>query len=330
MSWATKYRPETLDEVVGQQTITETLKKEIGENRLKQAYLFVGKAGSGKTTTSRILAKNTNIIEIDVASHNSAESMRELVNTTKNKPIGFDTTTVILDEAHTMSSAAANVLLLTLEEPPSHLRFILCTTEGHKILTTIKTRCEIFEFQPVDIAQIADRLDYICKSENVEYDKSALIEIAQLADGSVRQAIMYLEQLATLGEKVDLRSVRTNLAGSTYYDMMSLILSVGDKDCEFITKLVNTLPNVDLFVEKFFTMLLDLKIYHKTKNSKLVNIPVDLLAKDLNSLTQNDYSNIEMLIQYIYDLQFYAKKSPILRQLFLAMLLKVLDNQKEM
>ena len=144
MDLANKYRPQKLDDVVGQSAITKVLKNELKNNKLRQQYLFVGNTGSGKTTTARILAKAVNgqVFEIDAASHSGVEDIRALIETITIRPMGVDHTVVILDEVHGLSNKAVQTLLLTLEKPPKHVIFILCTTEADKVPDTIKNRCE--------------------------------------------------------------------------------------------------------------------------------------------------------------------------------------------
>ena len=209
---ARKYRPETFDTVVGQEHITETLINEITLNRLAQAFLFCGPRGVGKTTCARILAKEINkgtvpegydfsfnIFELDAASHNSVDDIRALNEQVRIPPQTGDYKVYIIDEVHMLSSAAFNAFLKTLEEPPSYAIFILATTEKHKILPTILSRCQVFNFDRITIPQIVTHLKGIANDEKIEAEEEALHLIAQKADGAMRDALSIFDQMASFG-----------------------------------------------------------------------------------------------------------------------------------
>lgn len=322
MSLATKYRPVNLDDVIGQEFITTVLKKEYETDSLSQAYLFMGIPGSGKTTTARILANMLNgyVIEIDIASNNSAESMRELISSVSVKPIGRDKTIVILDEVHAASSACFQTLLKVLEEPPRHVIFILCTTEGDKIISTIKSRCESFYFNPINTDTISSRLVDICKKENIKAEETALKMIAYYADGSMRQAITYVESLSS--NDITAASVRNNLIKSKYDDMFSILYAVSDKNnIPQVITTVRNIGNIDKFVTGFFTFVLGICIYHRVKDLELSGIPL-VFKDELESFTDKDFAVADKLKDDLYDLQYTGKNSPILKELLLAVLLK--------
>lgn len=236
---ARKYRPSTFDTVVGQKSITNTLKNAIRNNHLAQAFLFCGPRGVGKTTCARILAKtincqnltenveacNTcpscvnfnnsssfNVYELDAASNNSVEDIRSLVEQVRIPPQGAKYKVYIIDEVHMLSTAAFNAFLKTLEEPPAYAKFILATTEKHKILPTILSRCQIFDFKRITIEDIAGHLADIAKKENIEADTDALHIIAQKADGALRDALSIFDQIVSFtASKIDYKSVLENL-----------------------------------------------------------------------------------------------------------------------
>jgi DNA polymerase-3 subunit gamma/tau len=223
---ARKYRPETFDTVVGQQHITETLVNEITNDRLAQAFLFCGPRGVGKTTCARILAKEINkgtvpegydfsfnIFELDAASHNSVDDIRALNEQVRIPPQTGDYKVYIIDEVHMLSQAAFNAFLKTLEEPPKYAVFILATTEKHKILPTILSRCQVFNFDRITIQQIVDHLKGIAIDEKIEAEEEALHLIAQKADGAMRDALSIFDQMASYGTegKISYQEVIDNL-----------------------------------------------------------------------------------------------------------------------
>lgn len=236
---ARKYRPQTFDTVVGQKAITDTLKNAIKNEHLAQAFLFCGSRGVGKTTTARILAKtlncfnrteqieacdtcdscvsfNTgaslNIYELDAASNNSVDDIRNLIDQVRIAPQLGDHKVYIIDEVHMLSIAAFNAFLKTLEEPPKHAIFILATTEKHKIIPTILSRCQIFDFQRIKIKDIANHLSVIASKEEITADPEALFLVAQKADGALRDALSIFDQIVTFsGNNITYQHVVKNL-----------------------------------------------------------------------------------------------------------------------
>lgn len=223
---ARKYRPVTFDTVVGQSTITDTLKNAIRNNQLAQAFLFCGPRGVGKTTCARILAKvincenpssgiepcnkcvsckafnesaSFNIHELDAASNNGVDEIRSLVDQVRIPPQMGRYKVYIIDEVHMLTAAAFNAFLKTLEEPPSYAKFILATTEKHKIIPTILSRCQIFDFKRITINDIARHLAFVAKNEGVTAEPEALLIIAQKADGALRDALTIFDQMVNLG-----------------------------------------------------------------------------------------------------------------------------------
>lgn len=236
---ARKYRPQTFDTVVGQKSITSTLRNAIKNDHLAQAFLFCGSRGVGKTSTARILAKtincfnrseqieacdqcdsclsfNTgsslNVYELDAASNNSVEDIRNLIDQVRIAPQLGTHKVYIIDEVHMLSTSAFNAFLKTLEEPPKHAIFILATTEKHKIIPTILSRCQIFDFNRIKVMDIANHLAYIAEKEGVTAESDALHVIAQKADGALRDALSIFDQIVTFsGSNVTYEQVIQNL-----------------------------------------------------------------------------------------------------------------------
>ncbi len=236
---ARKYRPSTFQSVVGQSSITTTLKNAIKNNHLAQAYLFCGPRGVGKTTCARIFAKTINcknldenvepcnecesckafndnrsynIHELDAASNNSVEDIRQLIDQVRIPPQVGKYSIYIIDEVHMLSAQAFNAFLKTLEEPPAHAVFILATTEKHKIIPTILSRCQIFDFNRIKIDDTVQYLEYIAKNENINYETDALNIIAQKADGAMRDALSIFDQVVSFsGSDITYQNVIGNL-----------------------------------------------------------------------------------------------------------------------
>jgi len=239
---ARKYRPQTFKDVVGQQAITNTLLNAIEHNHLAQALLFTGPRGVGKTTCARILAKMINhdgtqqpdedfafnIFELDAASNNSVDDIRNLIDQVRIPPQVGQYKVYIIDEVHMLSASAFNAFLKTLEEPPKHAIFILATTEKHKIIPTILSRCQIFDFKRITVKDAKQYLGYIAEQEGVNADEDALHIIAQKADGAMRDALSIYDRVVSFsGANLTRQSVTENLNVldyETYLDMSQLIL----------------------------------------------------------------------------------------------------------
>ena len=212
---ARKYRPKTFDSVVGQNSITLTLQNAIKSNQLAHSYLFCGPRGVGKTTCARIFAKEINqfnndsdiddfsynIFELDAASNNSVDDIRNLTDQVRVPPQIGKYKVYIIDEVHMLSQSAFNAFLKTLEEPPKHAKFILATTEKYKIIPTILSRCQIFDFKRVSINDISSHLDFVAKSEGILAEKDALHLIAQKADGAIRDSLSLFDRLISFSDK---------------------------------------------------------------------------------------------------------------------------------
>ncbi len=236
---ARKYRPSTFRSVVGQETITSTLKNAIKNNQIAQAFLFCGPRGVGKTTCARIFAKalnclnltddfepcnecdsckafnnsaSFNVFELDAASNNSVDDIRELVDDVRIPPINARFKVYIIDEVHMLSAQAFNAFLKTLEEPPANVKFILATTEKHKIIPTILSRCQVYDFKRILDNDIVKHLKYVAEQENIEVEEDALRVMAAKADGALRDALsIFDQQVSFLGKNISYKETIKNL-----------------------------------------------------------------------------------------------------------------------
>src|SRR3954453_17767247 len=226
---ARRYRSGNFDELIGQEHVAQTLKKAIESGRIAHAYLFCGTRGTGKTSTARILAKCLNcensdaptpdpcgkcesckaiargddidVIEIDAASNTGVDNVRDLIANSQFHPARSRFKVYIIDEVHMLSKAAFNALLKTLEEPPEHVKFILATTEPEKVLATILSRCQRYDFRNIPTREIAQHLKSVCKQEGIAADEDALFLVAKAGAGSMRDSLSLLDRLLSVGEK---------------------------------------------------------------------------------------------------------------------------------
>ena len=261
-----KYRPQTFDDMVGQQAVTQTLKTQILSNKLSHAYLFTGSRGTGKTSSAKILAKAVNcenpqdgnpcnccsscraidsgscmdVLEIDAASNNGVDNVRDLRDDAIYSPSQVKKRVYIIDEVHMLSLSAFNALLKIIEEPPEHLIFILATTELHKVPATILSRCQRFSFRRISQEDIAARLQYVAYQEDIELDESAARILARLADGGLRDALSLLDQCAsaTVGE-LNADRVYACLGIAGIQQCASLMEYIADRDTAKALSLLN-------------------------------------------------------------------------------------------
>lgn len=321
------YRPQTFGEVAGQEHIVTTLKNAIKENRISHAYLFAGPRGTGKTTVAKLLAKALNctgenppcdqcpnckaitvgehpdIIEIDAASNNGVDEVRDLIDKVKYAPINGKYKVYIIDEVHMMSTGAFNALLKTLEEPPAHIVFVLATTEPHKILPTIISRCQRFDFKKVENHDIISRLEYVLKSENKKYELSALESVAKLAEGGMRDALSILEQCLAYNNELTVESVNMVYGLLSMDNKISFIKQLLSKDIKgVLTSLDNMLSgSIDIKRLTFdlVDVLKDIIIY---KNTQDVSILFVLTQQDVDNLApyilvEEAFEIIDILIE---------------------------------
>ena len=333
---ARKYRPATFETVVGQSHITTTLKNAIKNGQLAQAFLFCGPRGVGKTTCARILAKaincqhltdtieacnecescrsfndatSMNIFELDAASNNSVDDIRRLVEQVRIPPQSGQYKVYIIDEVHMLSPNAFNAFLKTLEEPPAYAKFILATTEKHKIIPTILSRCQIFDFKRIKIDDIAKHLEYVAQKENIAYEPEALHVIAQKADGGLRDALSMFDQLVNFtGGNLSYTNCIDNLNVLDYEYYFRLvdyfrngdisnslllyqeILDKGFDGQHFITGLSEHIRNLMVCLDPITLSLLDVSDNIKSRYAEQANnCRLNLLLKYLDIASEYEY-----------------------------------------
>lgn len=291
-----KYRPTNFDDLVGQNEISSIIKNAILSDRISHAYLFSGPRGTGKTSTAKIIAKmincsnlseegipcdkcpsclnfnsNTDIVEIDAASNNGVDEIRELRDKVNLVPTYGKYKIYIIDEVHMLTTQAFNALLKTLEEPPKHVIFILATTEYYKIPVTVSSRCQKFQFLKFSNEDIVNRLVYIAEKENININKDALVEVARLSDGGLRDAINMLDQLSSYkNDNINVEDVYKLSGVISYSDFADLVLSIYYNKVVDIVYFVESIDkngkNLDRFNDDFISFLKDVLIYKNTSN----------------------------------------------------------------
>lgn len=278
---ARKYRPKTFNEVVGQKAITSTLKNAIKNNHLAQSFLFCGPRGVGKTTCARIMAKTINcenpteegeacnvcdsckrfnehssfnIHELDAASNNSVDDIRSLVDQVRIPPQVGSYKVYIIDEVHMLSQAAFNAFLKTLEEPPDYAKFILATTEKHKIIPTILSRCQIFDFKRIQVSDMVEHLQQVSRQENVDADADGLQIIAQKADGALRDALSIFDQIVSFaGKNFSYQDVIDNLNVLDYEYYFNLVEYFLNNNTAEVLKIFNEILDKGFDGQHFIT-----------------------------------------------------------------------------
>lgn len=339
-----KYRPSNFDEVVGQTHIIQTLKNAIVQNRIAHAYLFCGPRGTGKTSIAKIFAKTLNctnnedapcgicenckmaangshpdIIEIDAASNNGVDEVRNLIDKVKYAPMQGKYKIYIIDEVHMMTSGAFNALLKTIEEPPAHVIFIFATTEPNKVLPTIISRCQRFDFNKVSIQDIKHRLSIVCKNEGIDITEDGLTLIAQLADGGMRDALSILDQcVAYCSSHIDVNDIRKIYGVVTSEDIGKLFYAVYKKDVDTFVNAIQKFSDMGMDIKRltadFIHMLKDSLILDYSENSTLVSdmnknmiqkyfktAPVNFRIKCMDELmdTYNKYTYASNALDYL-------------------------------
>lgn len=324
-----KYRPDSFKKIIGQDTIVHNLRRSVIENTFAHAYIFTGPRGTGKTSTAKVLAKSINclnpiegeacgkcdnclnfatspdIIEIDAASNNGVDEIRELRANITLAPTSSKYKIYIIDEVHMLSAGAFNALLKTLEEPPEHAIFILATTEIYKVPITILSRCQRYDFKKMTKKNMIDHLKDVCKKEKIEYEEEALDEIFELSEGCMRDALSVLDQTAKLKGNITLQELSENYGIVSLEKIDNLIQAAYDKDInkvvEYITEFDNLGINVQTLLKKIINTLEKKAIKNKTGEEKKYNYQfISELIKKLNDcyisarINENTYTMIKL------------------------------------
>lgn len=298
LTLAVKYRPKTFEDVVEQESTILILKKQLETGTFKQAYLLTGPAGCGKTTCGRILGYEINkgkgnLIEIDAASNNSVENIRQINQDSLTRAFDGEYKVYIIDECHALSNSAWQAMLKLIEEPPAKTIFIFCTTDPQKIPATILSRVQRFDFSKISYNKIVERLDYILSkesnSEDIKWEEDALKYIAKLADGGMRDAISMLDKCLSFSNHLDLSVVVKALGTVDYSIMFKLTNSIIDRDEIQVIEIINSVydsgNDLKQFMKQYALFLLDLVKFIKTKSFDYIKIPA-IYKEDINSTVQ--------------------------------------------
>ena len=353
-----KYRPKELDEVVGQGEIKKILASSVKNGTITHAYLFSGPRGTGKTTMAKILAKMVNctnpvdgnacnkcesclnilnssdIIEIDAASNNGVDEIRDLREKANLVPTSAKYKVYIIDEVHMLTTQAFNALLKTLEEPPKHVIFILATTEYYKIPLTITSRCQKFQFNKINIDDIVGRLKEIANLENINIDDDALFEIAKISDGGMRDSINFLDQLRSFNtEKITINDVYDVCGNISIKEMSDLFVQIRNNNAEYITEFFEKMnangKNYGKFFEDLLCYIKDVILYKENVSQKYIKFDLDYVKVVDELYSLSDLFNIIEKINNLMDkLKSVSRQSVVVIANFL-LIMNNLNNVSE-
>lgn len=295
-SLAVKYRPQEFKDICAQKSIIKILEKQLETRKFTNCYLFAGPSGTGKTTTARAFAKRINgpdyeAIELDAASHNGVNDIRDIVEGAKQRSIDSEYKVYIIDECHALSNAAWQAFLKGIEECPKYTMFMFCTTDPQKIPATIQNRVMKFMLTKIPTEDIYKRLNYIANAENMQHTDEALDYIAKLAEGGMRDAIANLEKCYNYNHNVDIQNVLASLGNFSYESMFRLTNALIDGKYpdvfEIIEDIYNSGKDLKQFVELYLDFTLDLNKYCLFKSMSMTKLPLSY-EKDMKYATSID------------------------------------------
>ena len=316
-----KYRPQTFADIVGQNHIVSVLKNAIDKDQISHAYLFYGSRGTGKTSIAKIFAnevnrneeyqkENVDIIEIDAASNNGVDEVRDIKEAIKFLPTEGKYKVYIIDEVHMLTTAAFNALLKTLEEPPAHVIFILATTEIHKIPATILSRCQRFEFKSLSQEQLIDRLKYISEKESLVIEDAAIEKIATLAKGGLRDAISILDQVSNYSEEITLNHILEVTSSISEDDILEFYRNLlqGDvtKSLLIYNNFVSQAKDTKLLLNDLINVTRDVVVYKNLKDTKYTAYNIEKIVEEVNNVSFDYFYKI---IEYLSQTEQYIRFS---------------------
>ena len=348
---ARRYRSRSFDEVVGQEPIARTLKNAIDSGRVAHAYLFCGTRGVGKTSMARIFAcaintpkdgelpeevvkaimsgQDQDVIEIDAASNRSVEEARNLIANCVYRPMRGPYKVYIIDEVHMLTTPAFNTLLKTMEEPPEHVKFILCTTEAHKVPATIQSRCQRFDFRDIPTSRITGHLAEVCKGEGVKADEELILAVARLGNGSMRDALSLLDRLLASGEKKLTMGLLEELLGLPERELLGRLIDAlagGDAKgaLEAADELLAKGSGQEIVLESLAGCLRDLMVLCACgPETDLVDSSGDARAEDVARAERFDVASLSHMIAVCESVMRGMRNSALPRALFDAAIVRL-------
>lgn len=333
---AIKYRPQTFDDVVEQGPIKQILQDQLRTGTTKNCYLFTGGAGTGKTTCARIFASEINghrgnPIEVDAASNNGVENVREIIDNAKFKALDAPYKVYIIDECHMLSTGAWNAMLKLLEEPPAQTVFIMCTTDPQKIPPTILSRVQRYDFQRITFEGIVGRLKYICCEENISYTDEAIEQIAKIADGGCRDSITLLDKVSSYSNEITIQSVIDALGCVPYTTMFELTTNILQGSTKNAVTLIETVhrSGMDLkqFMKQYLYFILDAYKWWLTQKFDYIQIPSTYKQK-LETYTDNEYFYLRSLLDHLVKLNNEIKWETSPKALIQATIIFACEEEK--